>query len=99
MEFDTKIGQKWIDDLDHQSKRRRREASPLGLRGQKVSANINRYDYLSLLAINLVFGLVGDDVRDNSESNKRFYVKLDITDSRYNGYHLVWRFFMEQIQH
>jgi len=29
MEFDTKIGQKWVDDFDHQNKRRRREASPL----------------------------------------------------------------------
>ncbi|CAG8461339.1 651_t:CDS:2 [Paraglomus occultum] len=29
MEFDTKIGQKWIADLDHQSKRRRRDANPL----------------------------------------------------------------------
>lgn len=29
MEFDTIIGQKWVDDLDRESKRRRCESSPL----------------------------------------------------------------------
>ncbi|CAG8634687.1 6446_t:CDS:2, partial [Acaulospora morrowiae] len=29
VEFDTKIGQKRVDDPDHQNKRRRREANPL----------------------------------------------------------------------
>ncbi|CAB4405509.1 unnamed protein product [Rhizophagus irregularis] len=54
MEFDTIIGQKWVDDLARESKRRRRETSPL----EKYSNCDN------------VESLIEDDVGDENDYDK-----------------------------
>ncbi|CAI2191543.1 2590_t:CDS:2, partial [Funneliformis geosporum] len=68
IEFDTKIGQKWVDDLDHQNKRRRCEASTL----EKYS------DY------NNVKSLVDDNVGDESENESENYNDYDETGNESN---------------
>ncbi|CAG8598443.1 9274_t:CDS:2, partial [Acaulospora morrowiae] len=72
VEFDTKIGQRWVDDLDYQNKRRRRETSPLEKYSDydNVKSLVDDYD-------------VDESENDNgyneidNESDKRFYPWLN----------------------